>query len=411
MKKWLKSTVIGLFVVGSTPAITAPSVLKVYLDSDRTVHLASAEAIEMGVKTAFSQHGNQLFGIPVEFEVLDHRGNTARSKLNMQRYQKDPNGIVFFAGLHSSPLIKYRDYINESELLILVPWAAGGPITRYPSEKNFVFRLSVDDTKVGGKLVSTAINNGCQSVDLLLEKTPWGKSNYKTIFQSVADHSTHLKARVTWFNWGIDETLARVIAAELNRTGVECVLFVGNSREGPLLVKALSDLEQPPKIFSHWGITGGGFSQRFSFDARQRTALSFVQSCFNFYSSPENDLSKEVYRQATALFPDKFTNDFIDAPAGFVHGYDLAKVFIQAAQSITLTDDMVNNRQLLKLALEQMDTPVQGLLKTYEQPFSVYDVAHPDAHEALGADDLCMARYTQVGAIKLLDSAKINKAD
>lgn len=407
MKKWLKYTISGLFLFCSESVISAPSVLKVYLESDRTVHLASAEAIEMGVKTAFSEYGNQLNGIPVEFEILDHRGNTTRSKLNMQRYEKDPNGIVFFAGMHSPPLIKYRDYINESELLILVPWAAGGPITRYPSENNFVFRLSIDDTKVGEKLVSTALESDCKSISLLLEKTPWGKSNYKTIHQSAANRNTQIKDSVTWFNWGIDDARARVIVADLNRTGVECVLFVGNSREGALLINALSELDNPPQIFSHWGVTGGNFTQRVSFNVRQRVNFIFIQSCFNFYSSPESYLSKQVYRQAKTLFPDKLTNDFIDAPAGFVHGYDLAKVFIQATQSISITDDMVNNRQLLKQALEQSVTPVQGLIKTYKQPFRVYDVTHPDAHEALDADDLCMAKYTQQGAVQLLSSSKI----
>jgi branched-chain amino acid transport system substrate-binding protein len=184
---------------------------------------------------------------------------------------------------------------------------------------------------------------------------------------------------------------------------------VGNSREGSLLVNAFSELEHPPQIFSHWGISGGYFTQRVSFDARQRTNFIFIQSCFNFYSSPESDLSKQVYYEAKEQFSDKFKNDFIDAPAGFVHGYDLAKIFIQAAQHISITDDMVSNRRLLKQALEQLSTPVQGLIKTYKQPFRAYDMAHPDAHEALNAHDLCMAKYTQHGAVQLLSSSKTNK--
>jgi len=48
-----------------------------------------------------------------------------------------------------SPYIKNRGLINKNNIPLLVPWAAGGPITRYPQSDNWVFRLSIDDSKAG----------------------------------------------------------------------------------------------------------------------------------------------------------------------------------------------------------------------------------------------------------------------
>lgn len=385
-------------------AMATPEVLKIYLDADRTGHLASARSIEQGVKVAFSEVDNKLNGIPVEFVVTDHRGNAKRSKKNMQRFLDEPNGIAFVAGIHSPPLIKYRDYINQSGILTLVPWAAGTPITRYPDgENNFVFRLSIDDSKVGKLLVDFALDQQCQQPHLVLESTGWGKSNYKAIMMALP---TEIDSRVktSWFDWGIQVSDARIIVREAQLEGAECLLLVSNAREGKIIIEAVSELGATLPIYSHWGITGGQFATNVPYQTREKARLRFVQSCFNFYSSEMNDFRRQVFAHASSLFAKEFSEPNIDAPAGFVHAYDLTKVFIQAAQMVELTDDMEANRRSLKQALENIDVPVQGLIKQYRQPFSIFSRDNYDAHEALNVADYCMASYDEKNAVKLMSN-------
>lgn len=52
-------------------------------------------------------------------------------------------------------------------------------------------------------------------------------------------------------------------------------------------------------------------------------------------------------------------------------------------------------------ALERLEEPIPGLLKTYQRPFSSEGA---DAHEALGADDLCLARYDEAGNIVFVNT-------
>ena len=91
-------------------------ILKIYLDADRSRHIASARSIEMGIKTAFSEVDNLVQGHKIEFITLDHRGNSTRSKINMDKAFNDPNGLLVMAGLHSPPLIKNRSYINKNRM-------------------------------------------------------------------------------------------------------------------------------------------------------------------------------------------------------------------------------------------------------------------------------------------------------
>ncbi|GLS91727.1 hypothetical protein GCM10007916_27970 [Psychromonas marina] len=383
-------------------SFASPDVFKIYFDADRTGHLESAMSIEQGVKVAFAQRDNKLSGIPVKFVTLDHRGNVRRSKKNMDKFLQDPNAIAFVGGLHSSPLIKYRDFINESKLLTLVPWAAGGPITRYPSKDNFVFRLSVDDHKVGKHLVDFALQQQCVKPHMLLENTAWGKSNYQSISSALKDDSLK-ETEVTWFSWGINTVQARLLLEGIKNEKADCIFMVAGAREGALLVKAVADLNLNISIYSHWGISGGDFAQTVPFEIRNKANLHFIQSCFNFYSSAENAFNMQVFDDAKRMFPVQFKSHNIKAPAGFVHGYDLASVFINAAQHVKFSDDIVDNRIAMKTALESSYAPVNGLIKKYNVPFSEFTRDKPDAHEALDNGDLCMAIYDDMNAVKLIE--------
>jgi branched-chain amino acid transport system substrate-binding protein len=386
----------------STGLQASPEVFKIYFDADRTGHIESARSIEQGVKVAFQQAGNKLGVVPVEFIVLDHRGNAGRSKKNMKTFLKDPQALAFVGGLHSPPYIKYRDFINESKLLTLIPWAAGGPITRYPSKDNYVFRLSVDDKKVGKNLVNAAIKNQCKKPHMLLENTGWGKSNFQSITSALKDNAIE-GVKVTWFSWGVNDAQTRLLLESIKKENVDCVFMVSNAREGALIVKAVSDLDLGITIYSHWGITGGKFAQIIPYELRNKANLHFIQSCFNFYSSEESTLSNNVFNEAKSMFPNEFTSKSIKAPAGFVHGYDLGKVFITAASNVTFTDNIVDNRIAMKKALESLSQPVEGLIKTYQKPFSEFSIDDQDAHEALGENDLCMAVYDKANAVKLIE--------
>lgn len=391
----------ALTLITGTTSVAGEAAFKIYLDADRTGYLESARSIEMGFKVAFDEVDNKLGDTRVEFITLDHRGNVKRSRKNMEIFKNDPQGLVYVGGLHSPPLIKYRDYINDSQILTLVPWAAGAPITRHPvAENNYIFRLSVDDSKVGPVLVEQALEAQCQNSHLLLENTGWGKSNDKAMRQALPA-SLKESVKTTWFNWGINDNDARLLIRDLEKQKVDCILLVSNAREGKFLIEAISDVNADLQVFSHWGITGGDFPQQVLLETREKAHLKFIQSCFNFYSRPLNEQQREVLEHAQTLFPQEVQGTQIKAPAGFVHGYDLAKVFIAATQQVTLTNNKNENSQNLKLALESLQAPVEGLIKTYKTPFSVFSQQNLDAHEALGSKDLCMARFDERDSIKL----------
>ncbi|MDM8564106.1 ABC transporter substrate-binding protein [Candidatus Halobeggiatoa sp. HSG11] len=382
--------------------------LLIYLDADRSHARESGIAIERGIRTALDEINYTLAGHRIALKILDHRGNSRRSHLHLKQFIADPKALAVFCGLHSPPLLANLQFINENEILMLDPWAAAGPITRYqsdkPTVKNFVFRLSIDDSKAGTVLIHHAIKrNRHKQPHLLLEKTGWGRSNHRTMLTALQQLDKP-KSQVTWFDWGIRKTAAKIVLREIVQTGADVIMLVANAPEAKVFVKAMLELAPAQRlpIVSHWGLTGGDFPQVINADMRSQLGLEFIQTSFSFLQMDNNPFAQQVFQHAQSLFPELKTPADLKAATGFIHAYDLTRLFIKAVEQTGLTGDKQKDKNAIRLALENLQQPVQGLLKTYHQPFSTFSANNPDAHEALGINDFVLGHYGRWGEVILL---------
>lgn len=387
----------------STPAFSARETIRLYIDADSDGAVSSTRSIAMGIRTAIGDDG--IGGRPVEIIIKNHQGNSLRSRENIESYLADEQALAMYGGLHSPPLLANREFINANKALMLVPWAAAGPITRHPSSDNWIFRLSVDDTKAGKVLVDYAIKTrGFKKPALLLEETGWGKSNEETM-QAALGTLGIPPAQVFWFNWGVNESAARILLRNIAGSGADVIIFVANAPEAKTFVRAAVSLSAETRraMVSHWGLTGGDFPEVIGEDMREQMDLVFLQTSFSFVGCKEGSLGSRVFKQASRLFPDEIVSpEDLKAPAGFIHAYDLTLLLIDAVNKVDLGDDMLENRKQVRRSLEHLDDPVVGLVKTYRRPFGRFAGSNPDAHEALSQDDLVMARYGEQGEILLL---------
>lgn len=379
--------------------------LHFYLDSDFSHHSESGRSIERGIHTALSEINHTIQGRKVELILTDNRANSKRAKQHMKRYLEDDNALVYYGGLHSPPLIKYREFINENGILVLASWSAGASITRHPEPNNSVFRLSVDDSKAGRFITNFATEKlSCQSPHLLLDSGPWGESNLHNMNKALKEKKISAQG-ITRFGWDIDQAGADSIVRAITNGDADCIYLVSTPFEGGVVSHAMRRQPQSKRIpiVSHWGITGGDFHKLMNYEQRQEIDLYFIQSCFSFNKKPLNDFQNTVFKQAQALYPDIVDTHSITAPVGFIHSYDITRLLINALNDITLSGNIIQDRRATKEALETLDTPIRGLIKTYQKPFSVYSEDNTDAHEALTIHDYCMAQYGQNDEILLID--------
>mgnify|MGYP003625722378 CR=1 FL=1 len=372
-------------------------VLFIYQDADLSNHKESSDAIQKGIEVAFSEINNEIAGYKIAFKYLDHRGNVIRSKRNYQQFIDDPKALVIYSGIHSPPLIKNRSFINENKALTLVPWAAAGYITRYPSKENWLFRLSVDDSRAGSVIIDYAMSQQqCKKPHLLLEKTPWGDANLVTMSKALKTHGID-KHKTTRFSWSIKAKGAAIVINEIVSAGSDCIVLVSNAVEGAVLVNEILNLPKAQRlpIVSHWGVSSGNFHEIINAEQRKELELNFIQSCFAFTNSQQSQFEKNVFAQLVVHSKGRIVKPAdLKSAVGFIHAYDLTKLLIQAIKQAGLTGDMTKDRNAIRLALENINTPVQGLVKNYLKPFSEFDLHdNVNGHEALNPENYCMAKF------------------
>lgn len=368
--------------------------LHFYLDADFYRNSESSTSIKRGFELALDEVDFKIQDRKIVIIDKDHRGNTRRSKRNIETFLKDPKGVLMISGIHSPPLITLKNFINDNKVLYLVPWAAGAPITRSETKENWIFRLSLDDSKVGGFLAEYAARKlKAKKPCLLLENTGWGKGNLRNISSGLKKFNIKVN-KTFWFDWGVRKNQASEILknAQLNK----CDLFflVANAPEAIVLVQENSSLVNPIPILSHWGVMVGDFQEKIPYNIREKSKLRFVHSKFNFNTSKETDLTKKVLTKIISNYPDIKNSSDIKAMPGYVHGYDLGKIVITALKSISLKGKTQKEiKDQLKAKLENLNSSVKGLIKGYKKPFSKYSKKRKDAHEALDARDFSIAKF------------------
>lgn len=376
----------------------------IYIDADFTGAVESSLSIKKGIEVALKYYLPE--NININIITMDHRGNSRRSLGHLKSVTMDEKGLLVYSGLHSPPVLNNLEYINDNSILLLDPWAAATNITRTPdkSGRNWVFRLSVDDSQAGEVIVSYSLDKEkYKRPILLLEETGWGRANEITLKEAIVSRG-YPEPNVLWFNWKVGEIGIKQIASDIISHNIDVVFLVANSNEGSKIIKEIAGLNKGIAIRSHWGITGGNtFEIIQEHITRSKVDLKFIQTSFLFTNSELNQYQRVVWERVKSLYPEIREYGDLKAPVGFIHAYDLTKILIQGLKDIDLSNNIIIVRNDLRDSLERLNRPIEGLIKVYEKPFTGDSSTNFFAHEALGIKDFRMAEYNHTGGIGIVE--------
>lgn len=374
----------------------------IYIDADFTGAKESSEAIKKGVELALDRY------LPEEMQVniivKNHRGNAKRSLSHLKEFYKDPKGLVIFCGLHSPPVLANLNYINNKKIVLLDPWAAATPITRTPDKNdiNWVFRLSVDDSQAGEVITSNAVDKeGFKKPLLLLEDTGWGKANEITFKKAIKMRGL-AAPQVLWFDWQLGDIGAKQIMSDIIAYKPDVIFLVANAIEGETLLKEITRSKARIPVRSHWGITGGSLCVKCQDELKSDNLnLEFIQTSFLFTNKKLTKYQKDTWNLLKQKYPSITSYKNLKAPLGFIHAYDLTKILISTLTNIKSDKNIEEQREQLRTELENITSPINGLIKTYRQPFDGNKGAF--SHEALYKEDFKMGYFNKKGEIVLKD--------
>jgi branched-chain amino acid transport system substrate-binding protein len=342
--------------------------------------------VQRGVEIAIAEvnaAGGVLGGRPLETVVMSNRAVPARGVENLRALAERKDLVAVLCGKFSPVVLEQIPLLSELKVPLLDPWAAADSIVDNGQRPNYVFRLSLRDSWAMQTMLGYASSRGFTRVGLLLPNTGWGRSNAAAAEAYQARNPNPRIVSTRWFNWGV-ESLREDYEA-FRAAGAQAIVFVTNESPGALLVRevaALPPSERMP-IIAHHGIAGGDLVT-LSGPALAQVDLSVVQF-FTFVGNkraPPRALLSTVEKRygvqdASAVL----------SAGGLAAAYDLTHLLARAVQKAGSTD-----RAAVRKALEEL-REYDGAVKRLPRPFT------PERHEALGPEDLFMARFTPEGAL------------
>lgn len=374
---------ISLFALGNNGYAKE---LVVGLDADiSSVAKAGGLAIQRGAQLAIDEINSSggVLGHKLVLQVRDHKGNPARGISNLKKFSKLDNLVAVLGGVHTPVVLQELETIHANNLLFLVPWAAGTPITSNDYSPNYVFRASIRDKEAGPVLINHAAKEGAKSVYLILERTGWGRSNEASMTQAAKTLGVEVKG-VSWINWG--QTDASNAISEIEQKNPDALMLVANVPEGLVITNAMfnSTILRNKPLIAHWGIAGGDFVSRLSLEKLSKLDVSTIQT-FSFINAYDQQRAAKVLSAYQAAFDKDANKENIQGVVGLAQAYDLVHMLAQAIESANSTE-----RPNVRDAFEALQE-YQGLVKHYKQPFSAVQ------HDALLRDDYFIATFNEIG--------------
>ena len=338
----------------------------------------SGEAIVRGLSIAVDEVNAKggLLGKKVELIVRDDESNPAKGAIAARELVQREKVVALFGGLDTPVSLAIVPFANSNKVPFMGVWAAGTPITRNGAPENYVFRVSAVDELVDKALVDYAIaKHSTKKPGMILINNPWGESNEKGLKEALAEKNMSYAGIEKLQDADVD------VVPQLTRlkdAGADVLFMVANVAPSSQVVKSLDRMGWNVPIVSHWGPSGGRFSE---LAGPSGARVHFIQTySFSGKLAPKGEA---VLAALKKKYPEIKTLADVTPAVGIANAYDalhLTALAIAKAGSV----DGPKVREAF-YAIDSYD----GLIKTYKKPFS------PENQDALSEKDYIFTRFVE----------------
>ena len=344
----------------------------------------SAIATEWGIQAALEEinaKGGVLNGRPLKLMTTDNKGISARGKDNFVQLAGTPDLVAVLTGKFSPISVEILPEAHRLKVPMISVWGSADPITDHDYKPSYSFRVSLkDDWGVEAMMNRLASKYSVRQGCAILPNTAWGRSAEKVIREKSGPKTIQFPM-VRWYNWG-DASLREHYKACLD-SRTQGLLFVGNEKEGALLVKEIAEQAQPMRmpVVAHWGAVGGTLHELVG-EELSKVRIDFIQT-FTFINNqrPRADYLADWIMKNNAI---KSRHD-IPSPVGAAHAYDTVHLLAQAIDTAKTTTP-----EKIRDALEKLPT-FHGAVRHYTKPFT------PNRHDALDKSQVLFVKLTPLG--------------
>ncbi|RTD88641.1 branched-chain amino acid ABC transporter substrate-binding protein [Variovorax atrisoli] len=372
-KTLLAAAAFAAFAAGATGAMAQDIKVGYNGDLSASPSAQSGQAAVLGMEAAIADinAAGGVLGKKLALVTRDDVSAPPKSIQNMSDLIDNEKVVAVFGPTNSGNAMAWKHIANQKKIPVLGNVGSGTDITKpmSPGADNYMFRVSMVDREQVAALMAYVKKNtaGSKVVGLMAETTGYGQGGLKDMEEIAKLQDIKIAATE---RFGVGDTDMTSQLSKMKAANVDTVVVWAQGTPIAQLVRSMEKINYFPMTLTSWAADNITF-----YDAAGK-ALAEKPIFMRTVSETRTPAQQKLFDRIGAK---------LKAPGSFsfaLHGYDSMQLLAQAMKQANSTDGAA-----VRAALEDLKTPVQGVLKTYDKPFSKTN------HEALTAKDLVWIRW------------------
>jgi branched-chain amino acid transport system substrate-binding protein len=322
-----------------------------------------------GVRLAVDEI-NKSGGVLGRKLAVVERDDEAKNERGVQIAQEliSKEKVVAVVGyINTGVALASERFFQEAKIPVMNNVATGSVVTHQFDDQpeNYIFRNAAHDSIQAPMIVEEAITRrGFKKVAILADSTNYGQLGRADLEKALEQKGIKPVA-VEKFNIKDVDMTAQLLKAK--EAGAEAILTYGIGPELAQIANGMSKLGWKVPIVGSWTLSMANFIDNAGPGGEgARMPQTFIQE-------PTTPKRQSFIVSYLKTFNPK--NSRIDSPVSAAQGYDSVYLLAAAIKQAGSTDG-----PKIKAALEDLKTPIDGVVTTYNKPFSKTD------HEAITAN-------------------------
>jgi branched-chain amino acid transport system substrate-binding protein len=382
----MNRTLLGLFLASSfSLALVGADTLKLAITGPFSGGSAPmGGSMRDGAKLAIAEinaaGGVQVGAKKFQIEVIerDDEAKNERGALIAQELAA-MNGLSGVIGTVNTGICLSGDkHLQEKGVTkIICPAAGSASMTQWSKagvKDLSIFRFAAHDGIQAAMVVEEAINRKLLKVALLHDATNYGVSGRDDMLDQIKKQGNKLSIVATEkFNIGDKDMTAQLLRAK--SAGAQAILIWGIGPELAAIANGMAKIGLKAPLIGGWPLSMSNF-------------LDNAGKNGNGTLMPQTFIEEAITPKAKAFitgYHKTYNVTRIPSPVSAAQGYDAVYLFTAAVKQAGTTDT-----KKIKEALEDLKEPVKGVITTWVKPYSKWDPANVETHEAFRREQTVM---------------------
>ena len=339
------------------------------------VRLATKE-----INAAGGINGNKIVLIERDDEAKNERGvQIAQELINNEKV------VATLGYINTGVALASQRFYQDAKIPVMNNVATGSIVTKqFPNAaENYIFRNAAADNIQAPMVAKEAVEKrGLKKVAILADSTNYGQLGREDLEKALKSYGVTPVATEK-FNIGDVDMTSQLLKAK--NAGADVVLTYAIGPELAQIANGMAKLGWKKPIIGSWTLSMASFIDT---AGKNGDGATMPQT---YIQSPSTTPKRKAFQDAYVKeFKPK--NNNIASPVSAAQGYDSVYLLAAAIKQANSTEG-----PKILAALQDLKTPINGVVITYNKPFSASD------HEAISAKDVVMG-VVENGRVEFLNA-------